>query len=226
MHSGLATLDCSLRQAQDLYPLVAFLPRYAAMPGQPIRDIDMTPMWRVSELVTSEPGVRRAALRTVPASSAGLAGHGHNKEASDSSADVTAGNSRASTSASAALAYDPESLLPTVESDRALRPARDPPRSHLYDYLPFLRLPHAIMQYFKRTTSAAYARRKRGLLGHRKFVAHVESNVPLEISLYLSSYLSWLLQKGLLTPALAAAITANIHSLQDASLSLQRIRTT
>jgi putative membrane protein len=193
------------------------------MPGQPICDVDMTPMWRASELVTAESGVKRAALRTLPASFAGLGGHGHDKEATDPSADATAFNS--STSA-AARAYDPESLLPTVESDRALRPARDPPRSHVHDYLPFLRIPHALVQYFKRTTSEACARRKRTLLGHRKFVSHVESNVPLEISLYLSSYLSWLLQKGLLTPALATAITANLHSLQDASLSLQRIRNT
>jgi putative membrane protein len=191
------------------------------MPGQPICDVDMTPMWRASELVTAESGVKRVALRTVPASPARLGGHG--KEASDPSADVTAAKS--STSA-AARAYDPESLLPTVESDRPLRPARDPPRSHVHDYLPFLRLPHALVRYFKHTTSEAYARRKRTLLGHRKFVSHVESNVPLEISLYLSSYLSWLLQKGLLTPALATGITANIHNLQDASLSLQRIRNT
>jgi hypothetical protein len=181
------------------------------MPGQPICD------------VTAEAGVQRAALRTVPASSTGLAGHGHGKEASDPSADITAASS--STSA-AARAYDPESLLPTVESDRPLRPARDPPHSHVHDYLPLLRLPYVVVRYFKRTTSEAYARRKRTLLGHRKFVSHVESNVPLEISLYLSSYLSWLLQKGLLTPALATAITANLHNLQDGSLSLQRIRNT
>jgi hypothetical protein len=180
------------------------------------------PMWRVSELVTAEPGAPRPPLRTTPKSTTLAPKDEH-------SSVYPLPPSRSSSQSSTVFPscdYDPESLLPRIESDRLLRPAQDPPSTRWFEHLPLFRLVHALAQLFKRTTSEAYARRKRSILGHRKYVRHVESNVPLEIGLYLSSYLSWLLQKGLLTPALAGAITANIASLQDASLSLQRIRTT
>jgi predicted membrane chloride channel (bestrophin family) len=50
--------------------------------------------------------------------------------------------------------------------------------------------------------------------------------VPLEITLFLSTYLAWLQRNGLLSPAIATALTVNIASLQDTMANLDRIRTT
>jgi len=54
----------------------------------------------------------------------------------------------------------------------------------------------------------------------------VESNIPLEITLYLSSYLAWLLRTGLIQPAIATGLVNNISSLQDTFNNLERIRNT
>jgi putative membrane protein len=89
-----------------------------------------------------------------------------------------------------------------------------------------LRIFKPIVSLFTRKGSRMDADGRRSLLGHKKYLAHVESNVPLEIILFLSSYLSWLLKKGLLTPTIANAITTNIGTLQECSVNLQRIRNT
>jgi len=51
----------------------------------------------------------------------------------------------------------------------------------------------------------------------------VESNVPLEITLFLSNYSAWLMRAGLLQPAIATAMTANLGVLQDTLSNLERI---
>ena len=54
----------------------------------------------------------------------------------------------------------------------------------------------------------------------------VESNVPMEITLFLNSYLAWLLSNGLLQPAIATGMVNNISALQDTFNNLERIRNT
>lgn len=115
-------------------------------------------------------------------------------------------------------------VLPTVNSEPPLRPARNPPKMSVYDFLPFLRIFKPIVDKIRGVTDDYDGRRS--ILGNKKYIAYVESNVPLEITLYLSSYLAWLLKKGLLTPALATAVTNNIASLQECGVSLARIRNT
>lgn len=117
-------------------------------------------------------------------------------------------------------------VLPQLESDVPLMPARNPPKSSFYDLFPLLRIFKPIIGLFRRRVESANEGGKRDILGHKKYIAHVESNVPLEITLFLSSYLAWLLKAGLLTPAIATAITNNIGILQECSVNLQRIRNT
>lgn len=117
-------------------------------------------------------------------------------------------------------------MLAHVQSDVPLAPARNPPKSSVFDLLPFLRILKPIFGIFTRRRTSANEGGKRNILGHKKYAAHVESNVPLEIILFLSSYLAWLLKKNLLTPALATGITNNIGTLQECSVNLQRIRNT
>lgn len=117
-------------------------------------------------------------------------------------------------------------VLPQLSSDVPLLPARNPPKSSFFDVVPFLRIFKPIFGLFRRGGASANDGGTRNILGHKKYIAHVESNVPLEITLFLSSYLAWLLKKGLLAPALATAVTNNIGSLQECSVNLQRIRNT
>jgi predicted membrane chloride channel (bestrophin family) len=198
---------------EDLYPLISFLPKYSIppAPGTVGSEEDMLPIWRASEMVLKPHERSRAASPEL--------------KASGSDAGTSMNNLNGTVRTKRSKAFDPEKVLPSVESDRPLRPARNPPKTSVYDFLPFLRIFKPLFTKI-RGASAEDEGGHRSLLGHKKYVAHVESNVPLEITLYMSSYLSWLLKKGLLTPALATGIMNNITSLQDCAVSLARIRNT
>ena len=128
--------------------------------------------------------------------------------------------------------FDPKLALPHVYSEHPLQPARNPPKESLFDYLPFLRIFKPLTRPFRRRapsppplpTSATGA--TRSLTGKRLRPEAVDSNVPLEISLFLSSYLAWLMRNGQLQPATASAFTAGIAQLQDTVTNLDRIRNT
>ncbi|EIM88499.1 UPF0187-domain-containing protein [Stereum hirsutum FP-91666 SS1] len=122
--------------------------------------------------------------------------------------------------------FDPEKVLPTVQCERPLRPARNPPEASAYDYLPILRIFKPLISLVVRGKMSSMSEGgKRTLSGKKKYVA-VESNVPLEISLFLSSYFAWLLKNGFLTPVAATAINNGLTSLQETVMNLERIRNT
>lgn len=198
---------------EDLYPLISFLPKYANLPapGTAGSEEDMLPMWRASEFVLKPHERSRPVSPDTRASTLDFG-------ASTENAKSTVRSKRAKT-------FDPEKVLPSIESERPLRPARNPPKTTVYSFLPFLRVFKPLISKL-RGASPDDEGRHRSLLGHKKYLAHVESNVPLEITLYMSSYLAWLLKKGLLTPALATGIMNNVTSLQDCAMSLARIRNT
>jgi putative membrane protein len=77
--------------------------------------------------------------------------------------------------------FDPESVLPYVDSEQTLKPARMPPPVTVYDYIPLLR-------FFKWAVHTVLRKAQPGMQKRRKknpFSELVESNVPLEISLIL-----------------------------------------
>lgn len=122
--------------------------------------------------------------------------------------------------------FDPEKALPEVTSHRPLRPARNPPGTTLYDYFPILRIPKWIFRHIRRQAKPIPKAGSRNVFGRKRKTALVDSNVPLEITMYLSSYLSFCLKNGLLQPALATGMMNNISSLQDTLSNLERIRST
>lgn len=76
--------------------------------------------------------------------------------------------------------FDPEKALPQVESERCLKPARDPPTTSMLDLIPILRFFRWVgHELFKLGHHPPPRRRKR-------LNEYVESNVPLEIILVLS----------------------------------------
>lgn len=84
--------------------------------------------------------------------------------------------------------FDPERALPRVDSERPLKPARNPPESTLADYLPLVKffkwIGRTIMGRSQTRSEMEKDRRRRRKRGH--VVDLVESHVPLEIILVLS----------------------------------------
>jgi len=119
--------------------------------------------------------------------------------------------------------FDPEKVLPEVHTERPLMPARNPPTASVYDYFPFLRFFRWCVRLVLRRAKPPgedAARRK------KKSLDIVESHVPLEICLVLSSYTGYLMEHNYLQPSIASGVTANLTMLQDTMSNLERIRNT
>ncbi|KAL4268438.1 Voltage-dependent anion channel-forming protein YneE/VCCN1/2-like protein [Pleurotus pulmonarius] len=127
---------------------------------------------------------------------------------------------------------NPDEVLPRVRSDKPLKPGRNPPETSIYDYVPLFRfLKWLVLLIFRRTASLtrmADERQKMGrdALGRKRKPSKVESNVPMEICLYLSSYIAYVMKEGLIATPVDAALTSNLSSLQEAMSCLDRIRNT
>ena len=116
--------------------------------------------------------------------------------------------------------FDPEKALPVFNSDQPLRPARNPPKALLSDYIGFLRCFRPVIRFIRGRKA------KDPALSNRINPSNVESTVPLEIILYLNSYLAWLLGNGLLQAAIATSMVNNLTAMQDTLTHLARIRNT
>ncbi|KAF8229734.1 UPF0187-domain-containing protein [Tricholoma matsutake] len=218
---------------RDLYPLVCFLPRYANM-HEAHREADKLPLWHASDSHPYEPGhehadnVRSAAdqLGHHPERVLSLPTHlRDNNSGSDDTKSETrwfrSPNNHSNPPAHKDV-FEPEKVLPEVHSDRHLRPARMPPQSSIYDYIPLLRFFRWLFRVILRRAhppSGASRRKKKN-----RQVA--DSNVPLEIILVLSSYTGYLMKNNLVQPAIASNMTTIMTSLQDTMTNLERIRNT
>ncbi|TFK91914.1 UPF0187-domain-containing protein [Polyporus arcularius HHB13444] len=215
---------------EDLYPLVCFLPRYSTHAPEVASEEDMLPMWKASAMDAQKHKAAHTFTSSRPLSPDGSS---HRAESTEKE---LGGLSEAQIYHSLRgrqqkKKFDPEAALPVVYSEHPLLPARNPPKESLFDYLPFLRIFKIIARPFRRrkteselpTTASGPTR---SLTGKRLRPEAVDSNVPLEITLFLSSYLSWLLRNGQLQPALASAFTTGIVQFQDTVSNLDRIRNT
>lgn len=125
--------------------------------------------------------------------------------------------------------FDPERALAIIPSEQPLKPARNPPRSSVYDYLPFLRILRPVWRPITRRLGRMDDpnAQRRSLTGKKIRPSLAESNVPLEITLFLTSYFSMLLRvPGQLQPASATTMVNAISSLQDTVTNLERIKNT
>ncbi|KAJ7031904.1 Bestrophin, RFP-TM, chloride channel-domain-containing protein [Mycena alexandri] len=203
---------------EDLYPLICFLPRYANTVGPPTPG-DMLPLWHASE--DDEFPLHTA---THPTASRSLSESDINDEFVSSlekgGSTVHRGQLEPTPSRiRRAKTFDPEAALADVQSHRPLQPARNPPETGFFDFFPVFR----IFAWMFSTCS----RRMRSKAGPKKPKGPLaESNVPLEITIYLSAYLAHLLRNNWLAPALATGLMNNIASLQDTMSNLDRIGST
>ncbi|KAG8765796.1 hypothetical protein FRC15_006744, partial [Serendipita sp. 397] len=187
---------------QDLYPLVCFLPRYVnAPPPDPQNGGGGAPGGGVN-IVSSE-------MDELP-----LWWH--------------SGAPRKFKAPKRQKTFQPEKLLPEITSNTPLRPARNPPKTTIWSVLPVLVplrwLGKALSKRVREKISSSGD--DRGLSGKVKKPVKVESNAPLEIILFLSSYLSSLLKGGLLQPSIAVAYVNQIQALGDCMAAMERVRNT
>jgi len=208
---------------EDLYPLICLLPRFANAVG-PKTDADMLPLWAASE-DTEHP---LAAARPPPPSRAATLDNGRTVASSVINDDHKSEQSwfRSITgrrNMSRSNSVDPEKALADIQSHRPLKPARNPPPASILDYFPFLRIFAVLAKPF-RSKNRHHA--PRDALGRKIKPSFTESNVPLEITIYLNSYLAYLLRNAWLQPALATGLMNNIASLQDTLSNLDRIGNT
>ena len=140
---------------QDLYPLISFLPRHAnGVNGE------LLPLWR------------EAAGEGKPVDSPATELGREASEDSSMREEKLKGRK--------GKHVDLELALPHVYSDRPLLPARNPPVTSAYDYIPLLRL---FKWAGRKITGKVRTRQK----GKRKVGTDiVESHIPLEIILVLS----------------------------------------
>lgn len=193
---------------EDLYPLVCFLPKYASEPPNINPRADILPLWQSSEIddpsVSScGSGETRSGTLTRTTSTPGDAKE--EKAVLDHANGEDFANSLAKKS-QPYRSHSPDHILPIVNCERPLRPARNPPKETLYDYIPvfliFKPLIWLIRLMYRKLRKAKYGNSRPGedhardAFGRKKKAVIVESSVPLEITLFLSSYLSWLLRNN------------------------------
>ena len=139
----------------DLYPLINFLPRFAN--GNP-NESERLPLWHDFDEYDGE-------SVTDPVTELGR------DQTPDSNEKYSPKKRR----------NDPEMALPQVESERPLKPARNPPTTTLMDTIPLLRFFKFVAHKLFRTGHSSRYKKK-----SRPYIEYVESNIPLEIILVLS----------------------------------------
>lgn len=130
--------------------------------------------------------------------------------------------------------YDPEKVLPVVYADRPLRPSRMPPGTGFFDYFPILRPIKRIRKLFKPKQVEVHEDENLVKRSSHEGCTHlrhknrpsIDSNVPLQIMLYINSYNAFLLKEGLLSAPSGTVLTNLISSLDEAISGLDRIKTT
>ena len=200
---------------EDLYPLVAFLPRYAYASDGTEAD-DLLPLWQASHNKNVAP-LKRTGSRA--------------RSRTTSLDDVDKRTWSTSYHPRGYHEFDPEKVLPVVFTDHPLRPSRLPPEMGFFDYFPVLRPIKRIRKMFKQKKAEdegfieLHPREGKGGVG-RKRKQPIESNVPLQIMLYISSYNAFLLNNNLLASASAGMFTNSVCALQEAISGLERIKAT
>lgn len=167
---------------QDLYPLISCLPRFVT----PQSTTDMLPLWQASE-DGEHPYVHKLhAVTSAPQPS----------EIKDSSDTATASpassfwfsSSRRQSRLHRVKSFDPEKALADIQSHRPLKPARNPPKFSIFDYFPFMLVFKWMWKKMSRGKESVLKGSTRDALGQKIRPVLGNSNVPLEITTYLSGY--------------------------------------
>lgn len=209
----------------DLYPLISLLPRFSTPLGQATED-DMLPLWKASDMdYVSQRSIHSETTHRTRLNSSPPPQSSEGREPTEK--DSWSGSSRRKRSNT----IDPEMALPVQPSEGPLLPARNPPHSTLYGCFGLLRIFKLIIKPFSKRFSRVPAPpptlpRARTFTGKKIKPELADSNVPVEIALFLTTYFASLMKQSLLAPASATAMNNAIVTLQDTVVSLERIKNT
>jgi len=192
---------------EDLYHSVKFLPTYALPAGMP-SNVDLSTDSSFQQVIAQP----RPSVNLRPGSS-GANGARPNSE----SLDLPRAPRTSASATSTKHRYGKGSL---AEPDELL-PARTPPQYSFFDIFPFSLLVKFLTRRGKKVKgkkgARLLARLRRQVAGH---------NLPLEISLYLSSYIAALQDRKAIDAATTSNLFAALNQLVDALTGLERILTT
>ena len=113
----------------------------------------------------------------------------------------------------------------TTSSHPPLLPAHDPPRTTIFDIWPFSTFVETLTERGY-AVSGKRAAKERAKLGRDKEGYIVSHNIPLEITLYLSSYIAALQRRKVLDDATTNLFMNSLNGLVDSLTGLERILTT
>ena len=219
--------ECGVYYA-DLYPLLSFLPRFSSN----IMSVeDILPLWKASNMdyqthaALCHKYFGRKSKHLHRSTSSPTLSHSEPEDEKET------GDNRwfSSLRKKPARKSDPERALADIPSEHPLQPARNPPNTTLYDYLPLLRIFQPILYFISccaRPRDQIKSHRRAVFTGRKIRPEAADSNVPLEITLFMTNYFAWLMRGGFLTPASATTMINAINSLQDTVSSLERIKNT
>ncbi|KAF7297823.1 hypothetical protein MKEN_01406100 [Mycena kentingensis (nom. inval.)] len=118
---------------------------------------------------------------------------------------------------------EPQKTILTRTDESYLLPGSMPPKYHLFDLFPFSLLVRSLTKRGKEVKGKKAARARAKMLREKENGTH---NLPLEISLYLSSYISALQQRKQTDVPTINTLLASLNQLVDALTGLERILTT
>lgn len=112
-----------------------------------------------------------------------------------------------------------------TSSHPPLLPARNPPKASIFDLWPFSTLVKTLTKR-GHAVSGKKAARERAKQGRGKEGDIVSHNIPLEITLYLSSYIAALQKRKVIDVATTNMLVNSLNGLVDSLTGLERILTT
>ncbi|KAK7052508.1 Bestrophin, RFP-TM, chloride channel-domain-containing protein [Favolaschia claudopus] len=125
------------------------------------------------------------------------------------------------------LAGEPQKIILARQDEGFLLPGRMPPKYHLFDLFPFSLLVRFLTKRENAVEGRGKVKGKKAARLRAKMMGNVGShNLPLEISLYLSSYIASLQKKKQTDVPTTNTLLTSLNNLVDALTGLERILTT
>ncbi|KAF8064457.1 Bestrophin, RFP-TM, chloride channel-domain-containing protein [Lyophyllum atratum] len=201
---------------QDLYHLIKFLPPYALPAGIP-PESDL----RSQEFMNGVASPENPVLPASPSSNSSLHQRSHTSFTELLPAPVTSPASRTTTFPKRP-ARPPHQTKTTLSqgNEKFLLPARMPPKYHIFDLFPFSLFVKWLTKRGREMKGMKAAKLRAKM--RQNAVTH---NLPLEISLYLSSYIAALQNRKQADAQTINALLQSLNLLVDALAGLERILT-
>ncbi|KAJ6555149.1 Bestrophin, RFP-TM, chloride channel-domain-containing protein [Mycena vulgaris] len=204
---------------QDLYYLVKFLPAYALPPGIPngasYDASGLSPSSaRISDASGNRPSLGNQSsflYQRAPPSTFSIGG---------------LKTSRSLRSIRSPIPGEPQKIILARADEAFLLPGSMPPKYHLFDLFPFSLLVRCLTKRGKEVKGKKAARMRAKMLMEKDGQGAGSHNLPLEISLYLSSWIAALQHRKQNDVPTTNTLLAALNQLVDALTGLERILTT